>query len=100
MSELSVILIDQKKKPRSIKINHSLEAFEEIVNGPVELLKFHREPYRLVCHVKEGYDLYYNKKTPSGTFFVVKYQNGFESLNELEVDELKKVLRIKMKKWK
>ncbi|KSU82067.1 MULTISPECIES: DUF3846 domain-containing protein [Fictibacillus] len=100
MSELHVVMVmPEKKRPYITDIPNSTREFEQLVGGPVDILNFHQQ-YRLVCNIDEGYDLTYNKKKPSSTFFIVKYQGQFESLSEAEAEEVSHVLKLKLKKWK
>ncbi|SDN09182.1 hypothetical protein SAMN04488137_3477 [Fictibacillus solisalsi] len=100
MSELHVVMVMPEKRPYITDIPNSPKEFEHLVGGPVDILNFHQQQYRLVCNIDEGYDLTYNKKKPSSTFFIVKYQGQFESLSEAEAEEVSHVLKLKLKKWK
>ncbi|MDN4523940.1 DUF3846 domain-containing protein [Fictibacillus fluitans] len=99
MSELHVVMVMPQKRPYITDIPNTTKEFEQIVGGPVDILGFQRQ-YKIVCNIEEGYDLTYNKKKPSSTFFVVKYQDQFESLSDTEAEEVKEVLKVKLKKWK
>lgn len=100
MPDIQVVMVQPKKRPQITEIPNSSKRFEEIVGGPVELLSFYQQPYKMVCNIEEGYNLIYNKKAPSSTFFIAKYQDQFESLSDTEVEEVKEVLKVKLKKWK
>ncbi|MCK6259031.1 DUF3846 domain-containing protein [Fictibacillus sp. KIGAM418] len=100
MPDIQVVMVMPKKRPHITEILNTSKEFEEIVGGPVDILSFHQQHYKIVCNIEEGYDLTYNKKAPSSTFFIAKYQGQFESLSDAETEEIKDVLKTKMKKWK
>ncbi|MDN4071756.1 hypothetical protein [Fictibacillus terranigra] len=100
MSDIQVVMVLPKKRPHITEIPNTSKKFEEIVGGPADILTFHRQQYKLICSIEEGYDLTYNKKVPKSTFFIAKYQGQFESLSDAETEEIRDLLKMKLKKWK
>ncbi|WP_026679387.1 hypothetical protein [Fictibacillus gelatini] len=98
MSDITVIMAN-KERLSLTSIENSPQAFEDVVGGPVDLLNFYKDGYKLVCHIEEGYNLYYNHIRPKRPFFVVKFESDFKSLTDAEAKEVKEALREKMKKW-
>jgi hypothetical protein len=100
LSTISVLMVEPSKRPSIVSIDNDLQVFEDIVNGPLDMQPFYRSPYKIVCNVDNGYDLAYGKKKPNDSFFIVKHNGQFESIDRAEAEEVRDVLKEKMKKWK
>lgn len=100
MSTISVLMVEPSKRPSIVSIDNDLETFEEIVDGPLDMQPFYRSPFKLVCNVDNGYELSYGKKKPRDSFFIVKHEGEFESIDRTEAEEVRDYLKDKMKKWK
>ncbi|MGD6961095.1 hypothetical protein ACQCVB_02730 [Fictibacillus phosphorivorans] len=98
MSSISVLAVEPGKRPSLISIDNDIAIFENIVNGPVDLLPFHRSPFKIVCHLNDSFEL--STKKPENTFFIVKHTDVFLGIDRTEAEELREVLRTKLKKWK
>ncbi|MBH0173636.1 hypothetical protein IHV09_08710 [Fictibacillus sp. 23RED33] len=61
---------------------------------------FYRSPFKIVCNIDDGYELTYGRKMPANSFFIVKNEGEFESIDRTEAEEVRDVLKDKMKKWK
>jgi hypothetical protein len=100
MSTVSVIMVEPSKRPAILSIDNDLRTFEKTVNGPLDMQSFFRSPFKLICNVEDGYELSYGMKTPRNSFFIVKHDGGFKSLERGEAEEIRDYLKVKMKKWK
>ncbi|MGM0804990.1 MAG: DUF3846 domain-containing protein [Bacillota bacterium] len=100
MSTISVLMVEPFKRPSIVSIDNDLETFEEIVDGPLDMQPFYRSPFKIVCNVDNGYELSYGKKKPRDSFFIVKHEGEFESIDRTEAEEVRDYLKDKMKKWK
>ncbi|MBN3553993.1 hypothetical protein JYA63_06940 [Fictibacillus nanhaiensis] len=100
MSTISVLMVEPSKRPSIISIDNDLKVFENIVNGPLDMQPFYRSPFKMVCNVDSGYELTYGKKKPQDSFFIVKHDGDFQSLDRAEAEEVRDYLKDRMKKWK
>ncbi|MFG6496229.1 hypothetical protein P8610_12755 [Fictibacillus sp. UD] len=100
MSTISVLMVEPSKRPSIVSIDNDLKEFETIVNGPLDLQPFYRSPFKIVCNVDNGYELTYGKKKPRDSFFIVKHDGQFQSIDRTEAEEVRDYLKEKMKKWK
>jgi hypothetical protein len=100
LSTISVLMVEPEKRPSIVSIDNDLKTFENIVNGPLDMQPFFRSPYKIVCNVDNGYDLYYGKRKPRESFFIVKHDGQFHSIDRAEAEEVREALKEKMKKWK
>ncbi|RZT21364.1 hypothetical protein [Fictibacillus sp. BK138] len=100
MSTISVLMVEPSKRPSIVSINNDMSTFEDIVNGPLDLQSFYRSPFKIVCSVDNGYELTYAKKKPRDSFFIVKHDGDFRSIDRAEAEEIREYLKDKMKKWK
>lgn len=83
-----------------MSIENDLKTFEEIVKGPLDMQPFYRSPFKIICNVDNGYELTYDKKKPRDSFLIVKHDGQFEGDDRTEAEEVRDVLKEKMKKWK
>jgi hypothetical protein len=98
MSSISVLAVEPGKRPALISIYNDLSAFKNMVNGPVDLQPFYRSPFKIVCHLNDGFEL--SMKKPDNPFFIVKHTDQFLGIDRTEAEELRDALKTKMKKWK
>lgn len=100
LSTISVLMVEPSKRPSIVSIDNDLRTFESIVNGPLDMQPFYRSPFKIICNVDNGYELTYAKKKPRDCFFIVKHDGQFEGIDRMEAEEVRDVLKEKMKKWK
>jgi hypothetical protein len=100
VSTISVLMVEPSKRPAMVSIAKDLRVFEDLVNGPLDMQPFFRSPFKIVCSVDNGYELSYAKKMPRDSFFIVKHDGDFQSVERVEAEEVRDYLREKMKKWK
>ncbi|WP_349408685.1 hypothetical protein [Pseudalkalibacillus sp. SCS-8] len=96
---ITVVLVKLGQLPQTTTIQNDLNAFEEIVDGPVSVERFFVSGYRLVCSIDEGFG-YEDRTLPTGTYFVARYHTNFESMSVEECEEVKKILKERVKKRK
>lgn len=97
MEEIVVVMKQEGKKPITTNLPNDLNYFEKVLNGPVDINKFYFSGFRLVCNVDDGYSLG-DRDLPEGSFFIAKYDTDFVSMTVEEADEIKNVLRSKLRK--
>jgi hypothetical protein len=97
MSDLAVLMIEPGKKPYMTSIRNNIQEFERIVGGPVDVAKFLRSGFYLVCNINAGFG-YQNHQLPNSPCFVVRHENDFISLDHEDANEIKGYLRKKGKK--
>ncbi|WNB92494.1 hypothetical protein [Bacillus sp. NEB1478] len=100
MSTISVLMVEPSKRPAIVSIENDLKTFENIVNGPLDMQPFYRSPFKIICNIDNGYELTYGNKKPQDTFFIVKHDGSFESVDRMDAEEIRDYIREKMKKWK
>lgn len=100
LTTISVLMVEPSKRPSIVSIDNDLRTFENIVNGPLDMQPFYRSPFKIVCNVDNGYELTYGKKKPRDSFFIVKHDGQFKSIDRAEAEEVRDYLKEKMKKWK
>jgi hypothetical protein len=89
-----------ENRPYIVTVENDLKVFENLVNGPLDMQPFYRSPFKIVCNIDNGYELIYAKKRPENSFFIVKHDGDFRSVERGEAEEIRDYLREKMKKWK